>query len=398
MKGRPANERRPLRVLHVLEALEGGTARHLVDIVSSVGEVDHLVAIPTRRIGVPTDMSAADRLRDAGALVHHIEMRRTPLRVRNALALVQLVSLIRRERPTVVHGHSSIGGVLGRVAAIITGVPRVYTPHALATGRVPLMVERRLGRFTNRLVAVSESERDRVVAARITPFERVVVIPNGIELEPPSSPVVDLRTRLGIPPEAPLVGTIARLNPQKAPDRFVRIITRVLELRPDVHAIYIGDGPLRKEFSEAVRASPFAARLHHIAELPFAWATLGQLSVFVLTSRFEGGPYAPLEAMRAGVPIVLTDVVGNRDVVESGTTGYLVDQDNDAAFADAVGSLLEDSGRRRSMGEAAREWVRSRSNIATTAAALHALYADVAAQRPSRDRVVDPGRNSGPGR
>lgn len=371
-----------MRVLHVLEALEGGTARHLVDIVRSVDGVEHLVAIPTRRRGVPTDTAAAGRLRAAGARVFLVEMHRSPLRPRNAIALAQVVSLIRRERPAVVHAHSSIGGVLGRAAAAMTRVPRVYTPNAIAPGGLALSVERRLGRITNRIIAVSASERDQIIASGVVPSERVTVIPNGIEMDPLPVEVPDLRRKLGLSPETQIVGTIARLNHQKAPERFVRVAGRLLEEDPHVHAVYIGDGPLRGEFAQSLAALP-RDRFHHIPELPNASAAMEQFSVFALTSRFEGGPYTPLEAMRAGVPVVLTDVVGNHDAVIDGRTGFLVAEDDDIAFVESLRSLLRDPGRRVEMGEAARVWVRATFDLAVTAPLLRALYEQLIAARSS---------------
>ena len=147
-------------MLHVLEAIEGGTARHLVDLVRTAAGIEHHVAIPWRRVGGLTDTAAAGRMAAAGAVVHVVEMRRSPLRPRNLAALAGLAGLVRRVRPDVVHGHSSMGGALGRVAGTAARLPRVYTPNGLAQGRAALGVERLLGPLTDRLVATSASEAD----------------------------------------------------------------------------------------------------------------------------------------------------------------------------------------------------------------------------------------------
>jgi len=291
--------------------------------------------------------------------------------------------VIRRARPTVVHAHSSIGGVLGRIVAAVMRVPRVYTPNAIAPGGLALTVERWLGRITDHVIAVSASERDQIVSTGVAPSERVTVIPNGIEMDPPGLEVPDLRRSLGLASDTRIVGTIARLNHQKAPERFVRIVGRLLEPDEGFHAVYIGDGPLRDEFERSLAALPFEGRFHHIPELPNASAAMEQFTVFVLTSRFEGGPYTPLEAMRAGVPVVLTDVVGNRDAVQPGRTGFLIAEDDDDAFVGSIRSLLDDPVRRREMGEAARRWVRGTFDLAITAPILRALYERLAAEHQS---------------
>lgn len=370
--------RRELRVLHVMEALEGGTARHLVDLVRHTPGVEHHVAIPSRRVGGLTDRDAAGRMAAAGAVVHVTEMRRSPLRPRNAAALARLVGLVRRLAPDVVHSHSSVGGALGRVAATAAGRPRVHTPNGLAEGRAALAVERGLGRLTDRLIATSDGEAAQFRALRLVPPSKLVTIPNGVEVEgwapPPGTP--DLRALLGLAAGTPLVGTISRLVPQKAPERFTAVAGLVLAARPDAHALLVGDGPLREAVDPRRLPPGTAGRFHHLPHLDDAGAALGQLDVFVLTSRFEGCPYSALEAMRAGTAPVLTDVVGSRDVVVDGVSGRLVAEHDQEAMAAAVLDLLADDPRRRALGDAARAQVR-RFDVREMGRAVAAVYAEL---------------------
>ncbi len=369
-----------VRVLHVLEALEGGTARHLVDLVRTVAAVEHHVAIPTRRVGGLTDLAAAGHMAAAGAVVHVTEMRRSPVRARNAAALGQLAALVHRTRPAIVHGHSSIGGALGRAVGTAARLPRVYTPNGLAQGRAALAVERMLGPMTDRLVATSSSEAALVLARRLVPADRLVLIPNGIEVDGWEAPATtpDLRALLGLDRGVPLLGTISRLVAQKAPERFSRLAGIVLAERPDAHALLVGDGPLRQAVDPSRLPAGTADRFHHLPGLPDAGAALGQLDVFVLTSRFEGCPYAALEAMRGGAPVVLTDVVGSREVVEDGVSGHLVPEHDVPAMARLVLDLLADPTRGQAVGAAGRAHVRS-FDVAHMGQALATLYADLAA-------------------
>jgi len=369
-----------VRVLHVLEALEGGTARHLVDLVTTAAGVDHHVAIPPERVGGLTDRDAAGRMADAGAVVHVIEMRRSPLLPRNGSALVELGQLVRRIRPAAVHGHSSVGGALGRVVGTAAGLPRVYTPNGLAVGKLALAVERGLGALTDRLIATSSGEAALVLARRLVPARRLVTIPNGIEVDgwvPPSG-TPDLRALLGLDAEVPLIGTISRLVAQKAPERFTALAGRVLIARPDVHAVLVGDGPMRDAIGSHHLPPGTASRFHHLPALGGAGAALGQLDVFVLTSRFEGCPYSALEAMRAGTPAVLSDVIGNREVLVDGVSGHLVAEEDNEAMAAQVLGLLADDARRRAIGAAAREHVR-RFEVRQMGNAVAALYGELSA-------------------
>ena len=369
-----------VRVLHVLEALEGGTSRHLVDVVEHATATEHVTVVPERRVGGLTDPLAVDRLVRAGAAVQHLEMHRTPWSPANATALRGLRRLLRRERPDIVHGHSSIGGLLARVASTGLRLPTVYTPNGIAQARIGIAAERALRSRTDVLVAVSHSEADLARRLRLSRGE-VVVIPNGIDLTEPPAPL-DLRSHLGFPPSAPLVGTISRLVPQKAPEDFVAACAVVAGRIPEARFVLVGSGELEAGVERAVDAAGLRPRFGRIGELPGAAGALGQLDVFALSSRFEGGPYSPLEAMRAGVAVVLTDVVGSHDAVEDGVSGRLVPPGDPDALGTAIADLLGDGDERRRIAAAGRTRVVSLFDVRAMGSALDDLYARVHSARP----------------
>ena len=373
-------------VLHVLEALEGGTARHLVDVVRHTPGVAHHVATPSERVGWVTDASAFAAFNEAGAEVHLLGMRRRPLSPRNALALAALTRLVASLRPAIVHGHSAAGGALARLTPRIGRPAVVYTPNGLAQGRLAHAVERALGPRTDRLVAVSASEGELVLARRLVEPGRLSVVPNGVDLTAPP-PACDLRQHLGIAAGTPLVGTVARLVPQKSPLDFVAAAAVVAEQRPDVHVALVGSGPLRAEVVAAVRAAGLDDRFHLVAGIEQVGSVLGQLDVFVLASAFEGGPYSPLEAMRGGAPVVLTDVVGNRDVVEDGVSGRLVPPGDPAALAGAVLALLDDPATAGRLTAAARQRVAERFDVRQMGEALGRVYVALLDRRAAARRT-----------
>lgn len=367
-------------VLHVLEALEGGTARHLVDVVSSATGSRHTVVVPPVRVGGLTDELATPRLRRAGASVELLRMHRTPWSPANAVALRSLRRLIRRLAPDVVHGHSSIGGLLARVAATGTGVPTAYTPNGITQVRAGIAVERALRRRTDAFVAVSTTEADHARVLGVVGSARLAVIPNGIEPEAPPAPL-DLRAHLGIDRSTPLVGSIARLVPQKAPEDLIAAWGVVAQHVPSARFVLIGAGELEAETEAAVDALGIRDRFTRIPALADAAGVLDQLDVFSLASRFEGGPYAPLEAMRAGTAVVLTDVVGSRDTVEDGVSGVVVPVGEPAALGAAIVSLLHDGSRRQAIAAAGRTRVAERFTLDAMGAALDELYRELATPR-----------------
>jgi glycosyltransferase involved in cell wall biosynthesis len=135
--------------------------------------------------------------------------------------------------------------------------------------------------------------------------------------------------------------------------------------------VWIGDGP----DAELLRAaSAELPSLTWIPSLPDAQSYLGELDVFVLASRYEGAPYAPLEAMRAGVPVVLSDVVGNRDLIRDGENGSLVSPGDPGDLARALLILIDRADLRARLGQAGRESVKNGRNVVDTAQATASLY------------------------
>ena len=162
--------------------------------------------------------------------------------------------------------------------------------------------------------------------------------------------------------------------PQKAPVDFVACCQQIHAARPDAHFIIVGDGPLKASMDAHLAQWEHRDHFHHVPYLPDAALAMGAFDVFMLLSRYEGAPYAPLEAMRAGVPVVLSDVVGNRDTVEDGITGHLVPPgDIQSAAAAAVG-LLNSPADRAAMTKAAYKALYSTFDRELMGASLSRLY------------------------
>jgi glycosyltransferase involved in cell wall biosynthesis len=213
-------------------------------------------------------------------------------------------------------------------------------------------VERALARRTTHFIAVSPSEATLARHLHLAPSNALSIVPNGVELSTPFEGLgKQLRENLGIPPDAFVVGTLSRPVHQKAPEVFMRAALSVARQDPSAQVIMIGSSPLgRTVFHEAAE---LGRRFHLVDQLDDAAEYLDAFDVYASASRFEGGPYAPLEAMRAGVPVVLTDVVGNRDIVEHEQTGLLVPPDNPRALADALEELRHDKDLRETLAKAA---------------------------------------------
>lgn len=383
---------RPIRVTHLLEATVGGTARHLVEIgcgLASLGFSVEAVVSLRRAAECAEDFAPkAKRLMEAGVTLHEIPMTRGIAPCADALSLWKLYRHLRHTQPDLVHTHSSKAGFLGRLAARWARVPVVlYSPHAFAFqmrsahARRALYrhLERLAGRWTDCLVAVSQAEADLAATARILPRERIVVIENGVDLKEIPSPEegVALRQELGIARDAPVILFVGRLVEQKAPEVFVRAALRLLERFPGAVFLLAGEGPLQPMLHQMIDRAGKARSvrlLGYRADTPRLYAAA---HLFVLPSRWEGLPYALLEAMAAGLPVVASEIPCLAEVVRPGEDGLLVPPDNPDALAEAMASLLQEPEKARALGASARERVCRHYTLERQINQLAALYREL---------------------
>ncbi|MBW3663686.1 MAG: glycosyltransferase [Actinobacteria bacterium] len=363
-----------LKVLHVIEATAHGTGRHLLDLVRHV-PADHHVVLPRKPSirGEHDPEATARALAQLGVTVHRAPMRRQPLHPDLGRAIIEVRRLTTRLRPDVVHGHATVGGTVARLAAARRAAV-VYTPNGLHPSRAVRLVERSLAPLATAIVAVSSSERDLLLAAGAARPDQVVVIPNGIDPRAPRPSGRNLRNERGVPDDASIVGFVGRLARQKGPDVLV---TAARLLPSHVHVVVVGDGPRAEAVAAQVHATDLSSRVHLLGHVEDAAALLPQFDVLVLPSRWEGAPYVPLEAFRAGVPVVATDVVGTVDVVTHEVTGLLVPRDDPVVLAAAVRRVLADDRLASGLVRAAAEELTERFDVALMARATLGVYRDV---------------------
>jgi glycosyltransferase involved in cell wall biosynthesis len=278
---------------------------------------------------------------------------RRPIRPwRDALGLVELVRVLRRERPDIVHASSSKAGVLGRLAASIAGVPiRIFTVHGWAftasSGRSAGLyrwADRLMRPLTTATICVSERELAAGLAAGTCVADRTLVIPNAVD--------VRAAPRSRQEHEPPRLIAVGRLRPPKDLGTFLRALASLPT--GGFTASIVGDGPERAALERQLAALGLEGRVRIEGERDDVPARLADSEIFVLSSRSEGMPVSVLEAMAAGVPVVASAVGGVDELVVDGQTGLLVPPADSEALAAALAVLLADAGLRRRLGEAGR--------------------------------------------
>ncbi len=272
-----------------------------------------------------------------------------------------LVRWLRDRQIAVFHCHAGIAweGHSGVYAARVAGVPTVirteHLPHSLIPDEAGRRHYRYLADELDALIGVSAAVGASYVTGGVSP-EKVHVVRNGIPILPRriGSPDVEMWKGLGLPPGSRIALTVARLTAQKGHGDLLEAVPRVLARVPEAQFVWVGEGPLARELRTRARSLGVATHVHLLGRRRDVATLLDASHLFVLPSRFEGLPLAPLEAMVAGVPVVGTDVCGTAEVVTNRVTGRLVAAGSPRLLAAAIADALERPDSARRWGAAGR--------------------------------------------
>lgn len=266
-------------------------------------------------------------------------------------ALTFLRRRLDRFRPDLVSTHSSKAGVLGRLAAWSCGIPRLHTAHGWAFSEgcpkhrrlLGRTVERAVASITDRIITVSEADRELALTEGITHAGRIIAVHNS---------VVDAPGRARPARSPPRLIMVARMNPQKDHRTLFDALSGLLD--HEWHLELIGDGPRMEATRREAAALGLADRISFLGMRRDVAERLAQAQCFTLISNWEGFPRSILEAMRAGLPVVASDVGGVRESVEDGVSGFVVPPNDPVTLRARLGELLAAPGLRERQGAAGR--------------------------------------------
>ena len=323
-------------------------------------------------------------------------------------ALIELTRFIRRGRYHIVHTHATKGGMVGRLAAKLGGVPVVvHTLHSLVfheyqsgfANRTYILLKRLCAPLTDQFISVSRATAEGAIAQGIGDPARHAVVLSGMDLEPflKARERIDpreARRRFGLPANSavPVVGKVARLFPLKGHREFLAAAAEIHAKRPDVHFLLVGDGILRRDLEAEVDRLGLAGRLHFAgllspAEIPSA---LVAMDVVVHTSLREGIARVLPQALAAGRPVVTFALDGAPEVIENGKSGYTVPALDTSALADRVLELLADPARRAAMAASGRAFVEREFTVERMVERIDALYEPHLLRRGLLQRTPSP--------
>ncbi len=308
-----------------------------------------------------------------GVTAHAVAMERQPHPLRDLQSLFRLLWLFRRLRPQIVHAHTPKAGLLGMLAARISGVPtRLYTIHGLPletrTGHYRSLLEaaeRASCRFATSCYTISRSLQKVVTDLQLCPPEKVTTLGDGscagVNVDRFDIIPNDIRPLLGLAPDDFVVSFVGRVAQDKGIGILAKAWPIIAANLPHAHLLLAGEpdltDPVPGPLFEALAGHP---RVHLLGpvkntEVPAIYAAS---DLFVLPSFREGLSQVALEAGAMGLPIVASDVTGLKDAVRQNVTGLLVPPRRAAPLAAAVLELAWNAPRRQALGVAARQYIR----------------------------------------
>ena len=342
-----------MRIAYLITRMDsiGGAQIHVRDLSLWLRQNGHDPIVVTGARG-----PICKTLADAGIRVVEARDLVRPIRPwKDARAFLAISRILKEHAPALVSCHSSKAGILGRIAARALRIPVIFTAHGWAfTDGVPELqrlaykaIERLCGSFSDHIVTVCHHDRQLALAARIAPASRITTIHNGMPLLPAVR-----RGLRNLDAGQPIrIGMVARFDAQKDHATLLRALARLRGRSWRLQLIGGGDA------TEATRMAAelgLLDRIEFVGESSNVPALLAGMDIFCLISRWEGFPRSILEAMRASLPVIASDVAGVRESVEDTMTGYVVPVGDDRLLAKSLGDLIDLPGLRIAMGNRGR--------------------------------------------
>jgi len=322
----------------------GGAQMHVLDLSISLQQLGHEVTVL-----VGGDGQFSELLQKKGITCVSISrLVRSIQPLDDYRAIIEIRSVIRRINPDIIATHSSKAGWLGRIVGKSLGIPTVFTAHgwAFAEGvprlqrSIYIVAEKLAARLASRIVTVSKHDLKLALQYKVTTPEQLIAIHNGIpdlpnlEADPSQNP--------------PRLVMVARFEPQKDHHTLIQALANLRDYSWQLDLI--GDGPLRPDMEQMVVDLGLEKHVRFLGECSNVPLLLKDAQIFVLISNWEGLPISILEAMRAGMPVIASDVGGVCEMIEDGVNGYLIPRGDSQLLAKRMMELITNADLRIQFG------------------------------------------------
>ena len=320
-----------------------------------------------------------EQLDEAGIPYHVLpDLKRSINPFSDAKATLALRSLMEDIRPDIVHAHSAKAGLVARLAARLAGVRSIYSVHGWAFDKGVSLGQRAIvwpveavsALFSD--VVMFSTRYDREYALRSLPVRarKLVIVPYGVEAEAPQSTPGDAVGR-------PAIIMVARFSDQKDQSTLLHAAAQLSDL--DFRLVLVGDGPNMERDQALAAELDLDDKVEFLGSRDDVNEIYTGMHVFVLCTNYEGLPLSIMEAMRAGLPVVATNVSGVAEEIDDGETGFLAAHKDHAMVAEKLRLLIADPALRGRMGVAASAKFRTEFTKEVMLARMGAVYDNVIA-------------------
>lgn len=307
-------------------------------------------------------------------------------------AFLRLISIIRNEKPEIVHTHTSKAGFIGRWAAFFAKVPIIiHTPHGhvfwgyFNTWKTAIFIylERLTAFITDKIITLTEQEKKEHLKYHIAHDNKFTVIHSGVDLSKffdIQTKAAAMRNQLGIPQEAYVIGTVGRLTPVKGQKYLIEAAKKILERQSKMVFVFLGDGELMNELKVLATTLGIKDKVRFLGWLPDVAEVMSIFDVFVLPSLNEGMGKVLVEAMATGKPIIASNVSGITDLVIHGENGLLVPPGDSESIAMGIETLYKNPSKSKEMCEKGKA-IASRYTESLMIQKIELLYRELLSER-----------------
>ena len=370
-----------IRVLHVAEAA-GGVERYLQTLFkySDKEQIENIL-VCSQNYDYKKMKSLADRV-IVLKMAHQINPS-SDIKVEKALR-----RNIKQLKPDIVYAHSSKAGALARIADLGLKNKVIYNPHGWAFNmqqsakkkEMYKWVEKISAHFCDKIVCISDAEKESALREKICKPSKLQVIYNGIDLEAIKNTIPKTKAELNIPEDAFVVGMVGRLSKQKAPDVFVKAAKLIKDKIPNAYFLMVGDGELRGQVENLIHQYDLGSSFLITGWVDNPTAYMKIMDVGMLLSRWEGFGLVLPEYMACGVPIVATNVDAIPNIIKDGVNGMLVNKDSFVGVQKVCTGLKNDTELKDRIIASAKSMVRNKFGAKRVAKESIGLYKDLEKQ------------------
>ena len=363
-----------IKILHIIKSLGRGGAETLLPETLKLHDRDcfdfHYIYF------LPWKDQMVDSLIANGGQV-------TCLKAGNNILLILKIRAITRylkkHNIQLIHAHLPWAGIVARIVGRLTGIPIIYTEHNKQERYH--VITRTMNLFTmnwvSHIIAVSEDVAQSIRRAKPNLKVPLQIILHGVNVYNFSPGLYDgtmIRYALGIPEDAPVIGTMAVFRFQKRLDLWLEIANKIHDKVSSAHFIIVGDGPLKQMLLEKSMQLKLGNKVHFVGLQAEVRPYLAAFDLYMMSSIFEGLPIALLEAMASGCPVITTDAGGIREVIRHNVDGLTCDVNEPEKLIQYAIDLFDDKAKRRALGTKGRKRIEEAFSMDKMVLELEKLY------------------------